>query len=235
MDFSGFPLCANGDVLIVLSNDDKLQLHSDILRRHSKFFKERITQQNAATLSSTAIHKHKETVRWRFDLLDKPEADGEGAGHLIPIVSIFYSSSLFHAIIRYPILIYPPRTSILPRSHSTISVSLQQTTPVALLIHSTRLTPRSSPHSTQGLSTLTNMMTWVAYLVSVSLSLTLVSTSAVCTPSLTPSTPHSLDKAKFCSDQSPPSLQLGSVLLCVCAAQASSLKQWFTLQASGPR
>jgi len=89
MDFNGFPLCANGDVLIVLSNDDKLQLHSEILKRQSKFFKERITQQNAATLSSTAIHKHKETVRWRFDLLDKPEADGEGAGHLVPIVSLF--------------------------------------------------------------------------------------------------------------------------------------------------
>jgi hypothetical protein len=101
MDFTGFPLCANGDVLIILSNDNKLQLHSEILKRHSKFFKERITQQNAATLSSTALNKHKESVRWRFDLLDKPELDGEGAGHLVPIVSVLPSDPHFlHDFIR---------------------------------------------------------------------------------------------------------------------------------------
>lgn len=87
MDFSGFPLCTNGDVLIVLSNDNRLQLHAEILKRHSNFFKDRITQQNAATLSSGA-QKQGETVRWRFDLLDKPDLDGEGAGRLIAIVSL---------------------------------------------------------------------------------------------------------------------------------------------------
>ncbi|QDS69590.1 hypothetical protein FKW77_008416 [Venturia effusa] len=84
MDFAGFPLCHNGDVLIVLSNDNRLQLHAEILKRHSKFFKGRITQQNAATLSSGA-QKQGETVRWRFDLLDKPDLDGEGAGRLVAI------------------------------------------------------------------------------------------------------------------------------------------------------
>lgn len=98
MDFSGFPLCANGDVLIVLSNDNKLQLHAEILKRHSKFFKERISQQNAATLSSGA-QKQGETVRWRFDLLDKPDLDGEGAGRLIAIVSLTRSERDFFILL----------------------------------------------------------------------------------------------------------------------------------------
>lgn len=87
MDFSGFPECTNGDVLVVLADGNRFQLHAEILKRHSKYFKERITQQNAATLSSGA-QKAGETVRWRFDLLDKPDLDGEGAGRLSAIVSM---------------------------------------------------------------------------------------------------------------------------------------------------
>lgn len=100
MDFTGFPLCTNGDVLIVLSNDNKLQLHSEILSRHSKFFKERITQQHATTLSTSAL-KNKETVRWRFDLLDKPDLDGEGAGCLVAIVSLLRGERNFLHVCMY--------------------------------------------------------------------------------------------------------------------------------------
>jgi hypothetical protein len=87
MDFTGFPLCSNGDTLIALSPNHALQLHSEILKRHSKFFKEHISQENAATLSSSVRHSNNETVRWRFDLLDKPELDKEGAGRLVLTVS----------------------------------------------------------------------------------------------------------------------------------------------------
>jgi hypothetical protein len=101
MDFTGFPLCQNGDILIVLSPEHRLQLHSEILKRHSKFFKERITQQNAATLSSTALHRNKETVRWRFDLLDKPELDGEGPGNLVQIVSLLSPNDRHFSQVEY--------------------------------------------------------------------------------------------------------------------------------------
>lgn len=96
MDFTGFPLCTNGDTLIVLSPKHTLQLHSDILKRRSTFFKEHISQENSATLSSSVRHSDKETVRWRFDLLDKPELDKECAGKLVLVVSCY---SLIHRIV----------------------------------------------------------------------------------------------------------------------------------------
>jgi hypothetical protein len=52
MDFTRFPRCVNGDVLIVLEPENReLQLHADMLRRQSKFFRDCLTQENVATLA----------------------------------------------------------------------------------------------------------------------------------------------------------------------------------------
>ena len=94
MDFTGFPICLNGDVLIKLAPDKSLQLHADMLKRHSKFFRDNISDDNGATLSSSA-KKRGESVRWRFDLVERPDEGTAGAGVLNPVVglSLFLSLS----------------------------------------------------------------------------------------------------------------------------------------------
>ena len=78
MDFKGYPRCNNGDVLIMLSPDKAFQLHSEILRRHSKFFREHL-KDGGATLSTTA-KRNGEFVRWRFDMVERPGYGEDGAG-----------------------------------------------------------------------------------------------------------------------------------------------------------
>ncbi|KAF2431326.1 hypothetical protein EJ08DRAFT_632188 [Tothia fuscella] len=74
-------MCANGDVLIVLAPDMHLKLHAAMLQRHSKFFREHLIQENATTLSST-LRARGETMRWRFDLVERPEIGDDGPGKL---------------------------------------------------------------------------------------------------------------------------------------------------------
>lgn len=87
MDFTGFPMCANGDVLIVLSPGRKLRLHTEMLKRQSTFFRDKVVQDNAATLSGGATRSG-ETIRWRFDLVERPAPGGDGQGRLRMVVRI---------------------------------------------------------------------------------------------------------------------------------------------------
>jgi hypothetical protein len=86
MDFDGYPSCANGDVAIKLSPDKSYQLHADILNRHSAFFKKYL-KDGGASLSSNA-KRQGETVRWRFDLVERPQEGEEGCGTLAQVVSV---------------------------------------------------------------------------------------------------------------------------------------------------
>jgi hypothetical protein len=86
MDFRNYPRCANGDVLIMLSSDKIFQLHAEMLRRHSKFFRDRL-KDGGATLSSNA-KRNGETVRWRFDMVERPGFGEDGAGMLERVVSL---------------------------------------------------------------------------------------------------------------------------------------------------
>jgi hypothetical protein len=98
MDFTGYPRCANGDVLIVLEPGKlELQLHSDILRRQSRFFRERLTKENATTLSSKA-KRAGESVRWRFDLVECqfPSEDCPGKLQIVVSTQIPIASSIYN-------------------------------------------------------------------------------------------------------------------------------------------
>lgn len=86
MDFKGYPRCNNGDVLIMLSPDKEFQLHAEMLRRHSKFFRDRLSD-GGATLSSSA-KRSGETVRWRFDMVQRPSDGEDGAGTIERVVSL---------------------------------------------------------------------------------------------------------------------------------------------------
>jgi hypothetical protein len=94
MDFTRFPMCANGDVLIVLSPDRKLQLHAEMLKRQSKFFRDKVVQENAATLRGRA-KRSGETTRWRFDLVDRPQPGDGGPGKLQMVASIQCASRTY--------------------------------------------------------------------------------------------------------------------------------------------
>jgi hypothetical protein len=86
MDFTGYPRCINGDVLIILKPGDwELKLHADVQRRQSKFFRHRLTQESAATLSSSA-KRAGEFVRWRYDLVERPGPGEDGPGKLQMVV-----------------------------------------------------------------------------------------------------------------------------------------------------
>jgi hypothetical protein len=76
-DFTGFPMCRDGDVLITLTTNRQLQLHSGILKRHSQFFNDHLLEGNAIDLSATA-KKSGVTTRWRFDLQHTPGMPGCG-------------------------------------------------------------------------------------------------------------------------------------------------------------
>jgi hypothetical protein len=78
MEFKGYPRCDNGNVLIMLSPDKAFQLHAEVLRRHSTFFREHLMD-GGATLSTTA-KRSGETVRWRFDMVQRPGIGEDGAG-----------------------------------------------------------------------------------------------------------------------------------------------------------
>jgi hypothetical protein len=83
-DFTGFPMCRDGDVLITLSTSHRMQLHSEILKRHSTLFSANILDHNYIGLSNAA-KKRGITIRWRFDLKYAP--GNAGCGHLEPVVT----------------------------------------------------------------------------------------------------------------------------------------------------
>ena len=84
-DFTGFPVCRDGDVLITLCTNRQLQLHSGILKRHSQYFDDHLLESEACELSAAA-KKSGVTARWRFDLKYTPGMPG--CGLLKPVVSI---------------------------------------------------------------------------------------------------------------------------------------------------
>lgn len=81
-----FPNYKDSDVLIVLSQTRQYRLHSHILRLHSDFFKEALTEDRAAQLSSRA-RKEGKAVRYRLDL-ELDERDGTGIGSFKSRVSL---------------------------------------------------------------------------------------------------------------------------------------------------
>jgi hypothetical protein len=88
MDFTGYPYCANDDVLIVLEPGNwELKLHADVLRRHSKFFRDRLTEESAAMLSSIA-KRASQYVRWRYDLVERPSPREDGPARLQMVVRL---------------------------------------------------------------------------------------------------------------------------------------------------
>lgn len=86
MNHNRFPHYTDGDVLIILSKEYVYQLHSSELCRKSKFFCDRLTGQGAV-LSEEAKRKG-ETIRWRFDMVERPRAGEVGVGRLERVVSL---------------------------------------------------------------------------------------------------------------------------------------------------
>lgn len=74
-----FPHFANGDVLIELSTMRRYELHSSALKVASRFFKELLTEKNAAAL----CRRPQKNFRWRFELNQYPNEDGEVVNLLI--------------------------------------------------------------------------------------------------------------------------------------------------------
>src|ERR1700712_1222700 len=87
-DFTGFPMCRDGDVLITLSTNRQLQLHSGILKRHCQLFHDHLLDRNAIDLTNAA-KKAGVTTRWRFDL--KYTQGMGGCGRLEQVVSCYSS------------------------------------------------------------------------------------------------------------------------------------------------
>jgi len=75
---SEFPIFADGDVLIKLSDVRSFQLHSVTLRENSTFFKAALVENNAAQLSRKAIREGV-VIRYRFEYqLPADEDDSTG-------------------------------------------------------------------------------------------------------------------------------------------------------------
>lgn len=85
MNLSGFPHCQGGDVLIVLAPDKTFTLHAVMLRRHSSYFARELTLENATHLKRGLGL----TIRYRFDLIDRPGPSEKGPGRFNRTVSSF--------------------------------------------------------------------------------------------------------------------------------------------------
>lgn len=110
-DLTGYPICKNGDVLIVFSPTESMQLHSELLARHSTFFKKAFKRRPGVELNRNARGKGV-TYRWRFDLdleiseagptwskgKEKPEY--EQIGMLRSTVRIHFDSSAISIVFR---------------------------------------------------------------------------------------------------------------------------------------
>ncbi|KAF2104549.1 hypothetical protein NA57DRAFT_51368 [Rhizodiscina lignyota] len=77
---SDFPTFANGDVAINLGAGQRYVLHAETLRRGSKFFAERLTEDQTPVPAKKG--KDVQRIRWRFELVERPAADDTGPGVL---------------------------------------------------------------------------------------------------------------------------------------------------------
>jgi hypothetical protein len=94
-DFAGYPICQNGDVVLVFSAGTRMQLHSEILARHCTFFRNALQKNLPIELNSHA-KRAGVSIRWRFDLstdANNParralnKTDDNGIGELLFTVS----------------------------------------------------------------------------------------------------------------------------------------------------
>jgi hypothetical protein len=76
-----FPRFRDGDVHIIINGSRQYYLHSQLLRTHSSYFEHYLTNENGPPLTSKAI-KRGMTVRWRFELEDVIEENGEAEKQL---------------------------------------------------------------------------------------------------------------------------------------------------------
>jgi hypothetical protein len=89
-DFAGYPMCKNGDVLIILSAAVHYQVHAELLKRHCRYFSKTLTNENALISADKA--KRNGAVRWKFQLQQDHYEDCQ----LIVIVSAFRNSSFLN-------------------------------------------------------------------------------------------------------------------------------------------
>ena len=75
----------DGDVMIVLSATVRYKVHSSVLKSHSRLFRSLLTSGNAAELSGKS--KQRTNMRYRLELVERPQNDEAGAGVLELIVS----------------------------------------------------------------------------------------------------------------------------------------------------
>ncbi|KAF2673087.1 hypothetical protein BT63DRAFT_475648 [Microthyrium microscopicum] len=95
VDFTGYPECTDGNVLIVLAPHRHFRLHSEILTRHSQFFSKKITQKPLITKQGS--RKVMNAIHWRFDLIFRhgqtqfTETDLDADGKPISLPGISYA------------------------------------------------------------------------------------------------------------------------------------------------
>jgi len=94
---SEFPIFADGDVLIKLSDVRSFQLHSVTLRENSTFFKAALVENNAAQLSRKAIREGV-VIRYRFEYQLPADEDDSTGQFLLRVSQVVrhrtYSNSL---------------------------------------------------------------------------------------------------------------------------------------------
>lgn len=61
-----FPMCADGDVCIVVSSQHVFKLHSFVLKRHSPFFRDQIDSEPPAHLNSKARQEGACSIRFEL-------------------------------------------------------------------------------------------------------------------------------------------------------------------------
>lgn len=85
MDYEGqdnWAHSSSGDVSIGLGAGHSYILHSWILRKHSPFFAEQLTEVN-----TKVPDKRAGKIRWKLELVERPAPDDTGAGVLELLVS----------------------------------------------------------------------------------------------------------------------------------------------------